>query len=544
MAIVIAGAGCQAQSANPANDDGGRFYEGFGNYHRAASTDSPQAQRWFDQGMQLLYGFNHDEAIRSFQNAAAADDDFAMAWWGAAYAHGLHINNPQMTEIQSQRAHAAAQEAMKRIEHASPAEQALIRAVNQRYAMPIPEDRSSLDRAYADAMQAAWKAHPADPDVGTLYAESLMNLQPWDLWTRDGKPKGRTPEIVATLERVMEIHPDHPGANHFYIHAIEASPTPERAVAAADRLGALVPGSGHLVHMPAHIYARVGRWADASDANVKAVAADRAYFAVAPAPEFYSLYYVHNLHFLAWSAMMEGRYQTAMQAANELERDIPESFLKEWTYVADGFLPVTYHVMLRFGKWDQILAAPEPADYRLVSRASRHYARGVALAAMGDIDAAQKELDAFELAAAKIPADWLVGNNKANDVMAIALHMLRGELAFREGKTDDAFVLLRKGIALEDALAYDEPPGWMQPVRHALGALLLAEKRPEEAEAVYSADLAKYPENGWALLGLQQSLASQGKNADATKAETRLATTWTRADVKPVASCYCHPDAR
>jgi tetratricopeptide (TPR) repeat protein len=545
---LIAAIGCasmpDAHLGMQDDKDAPRLYDGFGNYHRSVSTTSAEAQKWFDQAMQLLYGFNHDEAIRSFHQATKHDPDCAMAWWGVAYAHGLHINNPEMGEEQSIRAYEAAQEALKRIDKASPVERALILAVSRRYEMPVPEDRSHLDRDYADAMQEAWETFPNDPDVGALFAESLMNLQPWDLWTKDGQPKGRTLEIVDTLEKVLAINVNHPGANHFYIHAVEASPDPHRAIPHADRLRALVPGSGHLVHMPAHIYARVGRWDDASDANEEAIQADRAYFAVAPEPEFYSLYFVHNLHFLAWAAMMEGRYETAMRAARELERDIPEAFLRDWTFVADGFTPVTYHVMIRFGKWEDILAEPEPKEHQLVKRASRRYARGVALAALGRTYEARDELAAFEEAASSIPEDWLVGNNSAEDVMKVARKMLRGELAYREGRLDEAFSLLREGAELEDALAYDEPPGWMQPVRHALGALLMAEGRAAEAEQVYRDDLERHPNNGWALLGLRDSLRAQGKAEAASEVEPKLAAAWRRADVRPVASCYCHPDAR
>ncbi|MEX0886721.1 MAG: hypothetical protein WD009_09805 [Phycisphaeraceae bacterium] len=521
-----------------------RFYEGFGNYHREVTTESEQAQRWFDQGMQLLYGFNHDEAIRSFEQAAAHDPDCAMAWWGVAYGHGLHINNPVMTEAKSRLAYDAAEEAMRRIDHASPTEQALIRAVAARYEMPVPEDRRHLDEAYADAMEQAWARFSDDPDVGALYAESLMNLQPWDLWTHAGQAKGRTLEIVAVLERVMEIDENHPGANHFYIHTVEASPEPGRAVPAAERLPALVPGSGHLVHMPAHIFARVGRWGDASDANEQAIGADRAYFAVAPEPDFYSLYYVHNLHFLAWSAMMEGRYETALRAAGELERDIPEGFLREWTFIADGFMPVTYHVLIRFGQWDAILAEPEPEDYRHVSRSLWRYARSVAMSNLGRLSEARAELEAFEREAARIPDDWQVGQNMAHDVIDIARLMATGELAFHDGRPDDAFAALREAIELEDQLAYDEPPGWMQPVRHALGALLLAEGEAAEAEQVYRSDLERHPKNGWALLGLERSLRAQGQADEADTVARDLPAAWARADVQPVASCYCHPDAR
>ena len=326
--LVLALAALVGCESSLPRDINARFYDGFGNYERPATTDSAEAQAWFDQGMQLLYGFNHDEAIRSFQKAASIDDDFAMAWWGIAYASGLHINNPEMSQHQNEQAWKASRQALKRIDHANPLERELILAVSKRYSWPPPpgvgaEYRKHLDQAYADAMERVWKNYPNDPDVGALYAESLMNLQPWDLWTHEGEPKGRTLEIVATLERVIEMEPNHPGANHFYIHTVEASNEPERALPSADRLAGLVPGSGHLVHMPSHIYARVGRFDLASDANVRAIKVDRAYFELAPEPEFYGLYFVHNLHFLAWSAMMEGRYATAMQAAREVERDIP-----------------------------------------------------------------------------------------------------------------------------------------------------------------------------------------------------------------------------
>ena len=540
-----------------------RMYDGFGNYQRDISTDSPRAQAWFNQAMQLLYGFNHDEAIRSFLQAAALDPQCAMAWWGAAYAYGLHINNPVMTQVQSERAYNAAQEALKRIDHANQIEQALIRAVVTRYAMPVPEDRKPLDIAYADAMQKVWQQFPDDPDVGALYAESLMNLQPWDLWTRPSpnspgfEPKGRTPEIVATLERVIQLDPDHPGANHFYIHAMEASNQPEKALPSADLLTTLIPGSGHLVHMPAHIYARLGRWDSASNSNVEAIKVDRAYFKLAPPPEFYGLYFVHNIHFLSWSACMEGRYETAMKAARDLERDIPKDFLHGFPQFADGFMPTPYHIMIRFGKWNEILAEPEPESFRHISRTMRHYARGVAYSALGKTDEARNELVAFEREAAAIPQDWQVGQNKAHDVVAVARQMLIGELAYREAiahrgdsdshagdaHLDEAFTALRKGIELEDALKYDEPPGWMQPVRHALGALLMGVGRAEEAEKVYREDLAIYRNNGWALLGLQQSLEAQNKDDQAERVHNQLAKAWTRADVKPTSSCYCQPAA-
>lgn len=535
----------QASSASVNHDRGAendvRLYDGFGAYGRAVTTSSPQAQMWFNQGIQLLYGFNHDEAIRSFRRAAEIDPSCAMAYWGIAYASGLHINNPEMTERQSKQAWEATQQALARLEYASPVEQALIHAVAQRYAWPIPADRSHLDRAYADAMEQVWKQFPNDPDVGALFAESLMDLQPWDLWTKDFQPKGRTLEIVAVLESVLAQYPDHPGANHFYIHTIEASSQPERALASADRLTDLVPGSGHLVHMPAHIYARLGMWDKASDANERAIAADRAYFAVAPEPDFYSLYYVHNMHFLAWSAMMEGRYETAMRAAREVESDIPPSFLRSYTHIADGFMPVVYKVMIRFGRWEDILNEPEPESFRHISRAMRHYARGVALSALGRTHKAHAELEAFDREAALIPDDWMAGNNKAHDVINIARQMLVGELAYREGHYDQAFAALRKGVELEDALKYDEPPGWMQPVRHALGALLMGVGRYAEAEQVYRDDLRLNPNNGWAMIGLEQALRAQNQQDAAQQFAAARIKAWSRADVEPTSSCYCQP---
>jgi tetratricopeptide (TPR) repeat protein len=539
---LLLGASLLAGCAGPGvPGDGARIYEAFGNYRRPVGTDSPEAQRWFDQGMQLLYGFNHDEAIRSFRQAAAADPQCAMAWWGVSYASGLHINNPEMTEEQSRQGWEAAREAMRRLERASPVEAALIRAVTKRYIWPAPEDRRPLDEEYAEAMGEVWKAHPDDPDAGALYAEALMNLQPWDLWTHDGQPKGRTEEIVAVLEAVLAMAPDHPGANHFYIHAVEASPSPERATAAAERLGSLVPGSGHLVHMPSHIFIRTGRYAEAAEANARAIAADERYFAVAPPPRFYRIYFIHNLHFLAYASMMEGRYETALGAARRIEAEVPEKFLREHVKLADSFLATTPHVLIRFGKWDEVLRRPEPPEHRLVSRVAHHYACSVALSALGRTEEARAELARFDELAAQVGDDWLVGNNPATAVLPIARRMAAGELAYREGRRDEAFALLREAVRLEEELVYDEPPGWMQPVRHALGALLLGAGRAGEAEAVYREDLERHPRNAWSLLGLRQALLAQGKAAEAQALAPSLEAAWARADVRPTSSCYCQP---
>jgi tetratricopeptide (TPR) repeat protein len=537
--------GCASSTSTPtekaALDEPARRYDGYASFGRPVTTRSAEAQAWFDQGMQLLYGFNHDEAIRSFHEAASVDPSCAMAWWGVAYASGLHINNPEMTDEKNRLGWEAAQKAVALAGSASDPERALIRAVARRYEWPAPADRRRLDEAYADAMREAHGAFPSDPDIAALYAESLMNLQPWDYWTADGQPKGKINEIVGALESALALHPDHPGANHFYIHAVEASSDPDRAVPAAERLGTLVPGSGHLVHMPSHIYARVGRYTDASDANVRAIEADHAYFSVAPPPRFYRLYYMHNVHFLAFASMMEGRYDVALDAARRIEREVPESFLRENATFADGFMPTPLHVMIRFGRWDDVLKEPAPPAYRHFSVAMHHYARGVALAALGRTGESRRELASLRRAAADVPEAWTMGNNTCRAILEIALRMHEGELSFHEGKRERCFELLREAVTLEDALRYDEPPGWMHPVRHALGALLVADHRYAEAEALYREDLERNRENGWALTGLEQSLRAQGKTAQADAVASRRQQAWARADVSPVSSCFCQP---
>jgi len=541
LAIALPG-GCAAPRASfEPGASGARHYDGFGDFQRPITTSSPEAQRWFNQGMQLLYGFNHDEAIRSFQEAAAHDPEAAMPWWGIAYANGININDPQMTEQRSRDARFAARQARLRLDDESPVERALVAAVSERYAWPAPEDRRPLDEAYAEAMRIAYNRFPADPDVGALYAESLMNLQPWDYWTTDGEPKGRIEEIVAVLEGVMRRRPDPPGASHFYIHAVEASADPDRAVAASERLLGLVPGSGHLVHMPSHIFIRVGRYADAADSNVAAIEADRAYFAAAPEPRFYAMYYGHNFHMLAYAGMMAGQYERAIRAARDLEDEMPKGPLREYASLIEGMMPANFHVLIRFGKWEEILREPDYPEWRLVSRAVRRYARSVALSALGRTSEAREEMVAFEEAAAAIPADWWIYNNKVSDVLPVARCMVRGELLFREGRLDEAFAILREGVEREDALVYDEPPAWMLPVRHALGALLISAGRHDEAERVYRDDLRENRENGWALLGLAQALEGQGKDAEASAVRLRRAAVWTDADVEPTSSCYCEP---
>lgn len=512
-----------------------------GAHERAITTDSARAQRYFDQGLKLTYGFNHDEAVRSFRRAAEMDPSAAMPWWGIAYCHGININDPVMSEQRSRDAWDATREAVARLDNASPVERALIEALSARYAWPAPEDRGPLDRAYADAMGSVHERFPDDGDVAALYAESLMNLQPWRYWTNTGEPRGRILEVVAVLERGLALHPDHPGLNHFYIHAVEASSDPDRAVASADRLVTLVPGSGHLVHMPSHIYVRVGRYADAKRSNVDAIAADRAYFARAEEPGLYAMYFGHNLHFMAFAAMMSGHEADAIRAARELEREMPEGPLRAYAGVVDGIMPTNFHVLIRFGRWEQILAEPDYPEWRLMSRAVRSYARSVACSALGRTEEARAEQAEFERRVAEVPEDWYVFQNRVVDVLPIARAMIEGELLFREGRRDEAFAVLREGIAMEDALVYDEPPGWMLPVRHALGALMMADGRYAECEAVYREDLARHRENMWGLTGLRLALAAQGKADEAARVADRLEMALADATVRPSSSCLCEP---
>lgn len=516
-----------------------RLLPGMGSHRRAVSTASRDAQRWFDQGLVLTMSFNHDEAIRSFTEAARLDSGCAMAWWGIALANGPHINNPAMSEAQSRDAWAALGRAMALRGKASPVERALIEALATRYADPPPADRRALDEAYAAAMRGVWRAHPGDADVGVLFAEALMDLRPWDLWKADGSPQPGTSEVTETLEAVLRRAPGHPGANHLWVHLVEASPHPERGVAAADRLRALVPGAGHMVHMPAHIYSRVGRWADAAEANVRAIEADRRYRELSPRQGFYSVYMAHNRHFLSWAAQMEGRSELALRAAREMIANFPEDFVRESAFFADGYMNVEMETLMRFGRWEELLAVPEPPDYLPITRAFRHFARGTAFAALGRLEEADRAQADFREAAGRVTDEMIVGNNPARLVLAIAGHQLAGEILNRRGDVDGAVRELREGARLEDTLRYNESPDWLLPVRHALGAVLVRAKRWSEAETAYREDLARNAENGWSLWGLARALRAQERIAEAGAVEARFRRAWKRADVSLESTCYC-----
>lgn len=521
-----------------------RRFPGMGRHHRPITTVSQSAQQFFDQGLVFAFAFNHDEAIRSFEEAARLDTNCAMAAWGIALASGPHINNPVMSPEQSAQAWSALQRARRLAAGASPVEQALIEALASRYADPAPQDRRALDEAYAGAMRELWRRFPNDADIGSLFAEAMMDLRPWDLWTQGGAPQPGTDEILATLDRVRAMAPDHPLANHLYIHTVEASPNPGRGVDAADRLRASVPGAGHLVHMPAHIYCRVGRWADAAAANERAIVADRNYRARSTRQGFYNVYMAHNHHFLAWASQMEGRSAVAVRAAREMLAVLPADFVREAAYFADGFMFIESETLMRFGRWEEILALPEPPDYLPVTRAMWHFARGTAFGAMEMLPDADREQAALREASARVTDDMIVGNNPARRVLAIAEHQLNGELLNRKGRLDEAVSELTVAVGLEDSLRYDEAPDWLLPVRHALGAVLVRAGRWSEAEAVYRADLAKNVENGWSLWGLARALREQGKTTEAAEVDRRFRRAWKRADVSLASTCYCQVATR
>jgi tetratricopeptide (TPR) repeat protein len=516
------------------------LFEGLGSFSRKVTTASPEAQRYFDQGLAFMYAFNHDEAIRSFRQAAELDPRCAMAEWGVAIANGPHINNPEVPEEHERAAVEAVAKAKALAPGASPVEQALIGALVARYALPQPKDRKPLDQAYADAMRTVWKAYPQDPDVGALFAESLMDLRPWDLWTADGDPQPGTDEVLATLDAVLRLEPKHPLANHLYIHAVEASRHPERADQAADVLRDLQPGLGHLVHMPSHVDIRRGRWFQAIEANEKAVAADARYKARSPEQGFYRLYMAHNYHMLTYGAMMTGQSALAIKTIRQMTSEIAPEFLVQNPW-ADGFMIMPLEVLMRFGRWDEILAEPAYPDYIPISRALQHYARAVAFAAKDQVADAEKEQALFLEARGSVPADAIFGNNTASDILDVAEHLMRGEILYRAGKVDEGFATLRQAIDHEDKLRYDEPPDWIQPVRHAYGAALMQSGRFAEAEAVFREDLERLPGNGWALYGLMRSLELQHKKQEAAAVETRFDAAWKKADIKLRSACLCQP---
>jgi tetratricopeptide (TPR) repeat protein len=545
VALVLAAIGHPAHAAAAGRESQDKasgdtpWLDTLGTYHRTVTTQSALAQGYFDQGLRLLYAFDQELASRSFAHAATLDPSCAMCFWGIAAALGPNINVPRLAEL-AQPAYAAAQEALRLSPGANPTERVLIEAMARRFSPSFPDTPGAaraLDVAYAQAMRDAADRFAADADVQTLFAESLMVLSPWDYWSKDGKPGPDTLTIIAALERAIVDNPDHPGANHYYIHAVEASAAPEKALPAAERLGGLMPGAGHIVHMPSHIYVNVGRYHDAVVSNEMAVMADRAYKAqVTPGP-IYFMYSMHNLQFLSFAAMMTGQSGTALHAAREAAREMPARTLHHMPGM-DGVIAFPSLVLLRFGRWEDVLDEPAPPAEQWFPAALWHYARGVAQANLGRPDDAQAELAHVESARDATPFGTMRGNNPARTLLDMAAGVLAAEIAESRGDREHAIALFAAGVQAEDDLRYFEPPDWAIPLRHRLGAALLAAGRAEQAEATYREDLERHPENGWSLFGLMQSLAAQGKDEQAAQVKQRFDRAWSHADVKLTSSRY------
>lgn len=521
------------------------LFGNLGSHSHQITTSSELAQRYFDEGLTLTYGFNHGEAVRSFRDAITVDSSCAMCYWGIALALGPNINAP-MDAAAVPEALAALEKAVELASAASPAEQAYIQALTTRYSAAPDADRVELDVAYANAMRELAVQYPNDLDAVTLFGEALMDLSPWQYWTPDGQATEYTPEIVATLESVLARDPNHPGANHYYIHAVEASRSPDRALPSARRLETLVPGAGHLTHMPSHVYWRVGQYPDAGRVNEQAILVDEATFrrGVQGADQgshgFYAMaYYPHNVHFLFAAAHMQGRSELAMTAARKLVSVIPEPAYREVPALED-FRPMPLFAMVRFGKWPEILAEPRPADDLQYTTGIWHWARGLAYLRQGDLGAAEHE---YAQVAAISQTDAmreqsLASFPKAATLLEIATHVLGGELESARGNTDGAAARFEAAVEIQDGLAYIEPPAWFYPVRHNLGATLLEAGRAVVAEAVYREDLSQYANNGWSLLGLAKSLEAQGKAAEAQAVQQQFSEAWQHADVTPTASRF------
>ena len=504
------------------------LFDNIGTWHHEITTASERAQKFFDQGLRLVYAFNHEEAIAAFTEASRLDPDAPMPYWGVALSLGPNIN-AAMDPKAEPRAIEALHKATLRLAQATPRERAYVEALASRYSLKRSLTRKGKDEAYAKAMRRLVREYPDDVDAATLSAEAQMVLRPWDYWRADGRPQAGTDELVATLEATLQRNPTHPGACHYYIHAVEASPEPQRALECAKRLPALMPGAGHLVHMPAHIYMRLGLYREASERNAAAATVDHEYLAHHPLEGNYaSGYYAHNLHFLNASLMMEGRSTEALQAGRDLLTKISaEAVAKEPSL--EWYAPTLFLTQARFGHWSELIRQPPPPKGMRFTTGLWHYVRGLAFAATTRFGSAEGELSNLRKSL-KLFAKARTTEAKTNRaILKVAERVLVGELAARRGQYDAGIQALREALQLEAALPYSEPPFWFQPVRHNLGAVLVLAGRSSEAESVYRDDLRLNPENGWALQGLVQSLRAQNK--DAAQEETRFRAAWARADV-------------
>ncbi len=538
-----------------------------GPYSRPITTASPDAQRWFDRGLNWCFGYHHEEAIACFEKALQADPDCAMAHWGIAYAAGPNYNfpwdlmDPAGKAAALARAYDASRSALALASNVTPPERALIEALPARYPQREPiDDQRPWNDAFADAMRRAHQAHPDDLDVSCIFVEAILNRTPWKMWdlrTGEPAPGAGTLEARDVLESAFRDLPgamNHPGLLHLHVHLMEMSPNPEAALLTGDRLREVSPDMGHLVHMPTHIDIQCGHYRDAMHWNQKASIADRKFYDRAGAMNFYTGYRIHNYHFAAYGAMFLGQYAPAIAAADELIETMPDALLRipspPMADFFEGYVPIRQHVLIRFGKWRDIIAQPLPQDRDLycMTVATMHYAKGVAHAALGEVTAAEAEQALFREAVQRVPKSRQIHNVPCQQLLAIADEMLEGEIAYRRGEYEAAFAHLRAAIALEDDLPYDEPWGWMQPVRHALGALLLEQGRVAEAETAYREDLGLtgtlpraqiHPDNLWALRGLLDCLERRGETVEATLIRQRLAFAAARADLTVSVSCFC-----
>jgi tetratricopeptide (TPR) repeat protein len=503
---------------------------GLGHHHHAIKTRNAEAQQFFDQGLTLAYAFNHDEAIRSFRRAAELDPEAVMPLWGIAYALGPNINMDVDPE-REKAAFEATRKALKVAKGAPDNERAYVNALAKRYSDDPQADVKLLAADFADAMKQLSETYPDDLDAATLYAESLMDLNPWKLWSNDGKPAERTEELIGVLEGVLRRDPSHVGANHYYVHAVEASPWPERALPSAARLEKLAPNAGHLVHMPAHIYMRTGNYEGAVRSNAEAARVDEAYIKASGVQGVYPLmYYTHNLDFLAAAASMEGRYGEAKKAAARSSANVAPA-VKDMP-MGEYLLSRPLEVELRFGRWNEVLKAPEPPETRSTSRAVWRFARGVALAAKGDVAGAEKERGGFESEAGKVADDAIWGLNSSKAVLEVARWSLEARIAAAKKDAEAAIAAWRQAVDAQDRLAYDEPPPWFCPVRESLGAALFRAGRKEEAEEVFREDLVRNPRNPRSLFGLWESLKAQKKNADAVWVRRAFQEAWKNSEVE------------
>ena len=517
--------------------------DNLGDLHVPVTTTSLDTQRYFDQGMRLIYGFNHAEALRSFREAARNDENCAMAYWGQALALAPNINDPAIGPDRERQAYEAIGEAIARRSNASPREKALIDAMAARFAeTPGDVGRPALNAAYARAMEKVASRFPDDPDIAVLYADAVMNTRPWDYWTKDGKPQPGIAAARAALERTIRSYPEHPGVHHFYIHLLEASAEVDLAVPSADRLGSMMPGAGHLVHMPSHVYIRVGRYADAAEANIKAIGADEDYITQCRAQGIYPAgYYPHNIHFLTAALVMEGRSAEALKAARKASakhgHHLPAPGLIAFAQLLDSLPMMT---MVRFGQWEAIGQETEPPAGQPFVRAIYHFGRGMAFSATGRPKRAKAELALGEQQASEpaLKQMRVLDLNSLAEIATIGVWMLRGDIAGKAGQHEEAVAAFQRAVEIEDGLLYSEPPDWFIPPRQYLARAYLEAGNPARAEQVYREDLHRHRKNGWSLRGLEESLRGQDKIAEAERVHQQYQRAWARADVRLIASRF------